>query len=124
MSPTQHDDVLDRLKAKEDEMEARIQEARSRASAIKEGALTKVREIKTASQSELDSEIERIVAARTAEIEAEVAGIDAQAGRDAEELKNRGLRRRDKAISEAVRFVMEGVCDQEDEKDPDNRPKG
>jgi vacuolar-type H+-ATPase subunit H len=111
MSERRHDDVLDRLKHKEDEMEAQIQEARTRASSIKDEALKKVREIKSARQNELDSEIEKIVASRTGEIDAEVAGIEEQALTDAEELRDKGLKRADEAVLEGVRFIMEGVCD-------------
>lgn len=124
MSDKRHDDVLDHLKSKEDEMEARIQDARTRAAAIREEALKKVRDIKAARQRELDSEVDGIVAGRTTEIDADVAAVERQAERDAEELRARGTKRIDEAVTEAVRFITEGGCDKGDEKDSDNRPKG
>lgn len=124
MSQRTHDDVLDRLKSKEDEMEARIQEARTRASAIKDEAARKAREIRTERARALDAEVDAISAERRREIDAEVAAVDARAEQDAAELRKKGLERIDPVVAEAVRFITEGGSDQGDEKDSDNRSEG
>jgi len=124
MEEREDNDVLDRLKSKEDEMEALIAEARRSAAAIREEAAARAKRIVEDAAAALEPELEKMTEKAREEVAREVRSMEDQARREAEELRKRGAARKDEAVEAVVRFVMEGICDQGDEEDPDNRAEG
>ncbi|MBI5810257.1 MAG: hypothetical protein HZB21_03595 [Deltaproteobacteria bacterium] len=121
-------DILDMLKEKEKEMEALINEAKNKASFIREEAVKRAKEIKAAELKEMDAEIEALKAMEEARIMEEVSCFEAKAKEEAEGFKRSEEGKRARAIKEAVRIIMgmaaEGSDDREDDKGSDNRTQG
>ena len=105
------EDILEQLKSKEDEMEALINEARRKASSIKEDALRKAKEIKSARMKETEEEFSGIIARKREAAALEAASIEADAEARAGELKRISVARSDDAVKEVVRFINEGLGD-------------
>ncbi len=103
------EDILEQLKSKEDEMEALINEARRKASSIKEDALRKAKEIKSARMKETEEEFSGIIARKTEAAALEAASIEADAGARAGKLRGLVAEQKDKAVKEVVRFINEGL---------------
>jgi len=98
-------DILAGLRAKEDELEARVNEARREAASIREAALKSAREKKAAAFLELETEIESFVEARTKEMTAEAAVIEEKGREEAARLRAVGERNFEKAVDEIVRLI-------------------
>jgi len=105
------DDVLDRLKAKEEEIDAAINIAKRQAASIKEGALKKARELKLASLKRLDEEARVLAARQGTELKNLSEKMDAEAGARAAELRRLGLGNMDKAVEAVLRRVTEALSD-------------
>lgn len=101
------EDVLAQLRAKEDELEARVSEARSQAASIRESALKSAREMKAAAVEELESEIKSFIEARTKEMNEEAAVIEENGRQEALRLKAVGERNFEKAVDGIVEFIKE-----------------
>jgi len=98
-------DILAELRAKEDELEARVNVARREAASIREAALKSAREKKAAAFSELDSELKSFVEARTKEMNEEAAVIEEKGREEASRLRAVGERNFEKAVDEIVRLI-------------------
>lgn len=98
-------DILAELRAKEDELEARVNEARREAASIREAALKSAREKKAAAFSELETEITSFVEARTKEMNEEAAAIEEKGRGEAARLRGVGERNFEKAVDEIVRLI-------------------
>lgn len=118
------EDILDRLKEKEDEMESLINEARGRASLIREEAARRAKEIKNARLNEIDSEVKEASIREEEHIRKEVFNIEEEARSSIGELRRRGAERKGKAVKEVIRYILEGIGDKGDEEAPDNRAEG
>lgn len=99
-------DMLDRLRAKEEEMEALINDARKRAAAIKEDALKKARELKERKVREIEAELQ---SRRTLEEEENIRNgmrrIE-EAEEAIEELRKRAELKRGEAVKEVMRLTL------------------
>ncbi|MFQ5465633.1 MAG: hypothetical protein ACE5EI_06870 [Thermodesulfobacteriota bacterium] len=124
MPEREDNNVLDRLKSKEDEMEALIAEARRSAAAIREEAAARAKRIIEDAAVALEPELEEMTEKARSEVAREVRSMEDRSRREAEELRKRGAAKKAEAVEAVVRFVMEGVCDQGDEEGPDNRAEG
>ncbi|MBI5886720.1 MAG: hypothetical protein HZB85_09115 [Deltaproteobacteria bacterium] len=118
------EDLIDRLKRKEDEFDALIAEAKKGASAIKDEAVKKARELKAARRGTIEDTVRAEAAAREEETGLEVRGIEQEAKARSELIRNRGGKRLAAAAAKVVIRVVEGIGDKGDAKSPDNRPKG
>jgi len=103
------EDILEQLKSKEDEMEALINEARKKAASIREEALKKAKEIKSAKIKETEAELAGFAGKKREAAELEAASIEKDAVKRAEELKKKGVARKDEAVKAVVRFINEGL---------------
>lgn len=103
------EDILDRLKAREDEIEAYMNEVKKTASEMKERALIKAKELKNARIKEIDEEVKRIVSAGEDEIKKEALAIESEAAKEIEELRRRGNENMEKAVREVMRLITEGL---------------
>ncbi len=108
------DDVLDRLKSKEEEIEAAINAAKRQAASIKEGALKKAREFKLSGLKRLDEEARALAARQGEELKKLSEKMDAEAAAKAAELRRTGLQNMDKAIEAVLRRVTEELSDKRD----------
>lgn len=99
------EDILEELKAKEEEMEALINDAKRRASVIKEGAVKAARELKSASLRDMEKDIKELASRDEAAITEEVKRIEEESKKSAEGLKIKGLSMRDKAVEEVIRII-------------------
>lgn len=98
-------DILAELRAKEDELEARVNEARREAASIRETALKSAREMKAAAVLELESELKSFVEARTKEMNEEAAVIEEKGREEAARLRAVGERNFEKAVDGIVKLV-------------------
>ena len=103
------EDILEQLKSKEDEMEALINEARKQAASMKENALKKAKEIRSAKIKETEQELAGIFARRKEAASREAAAIEADAVARAAGLRQTVAAQRDRAVKEVVRFINEGL---------------
>lgn len=118
------DDVLNKLKIKEEEMEALIEESKKRAASIKEDAIRKAIEIKDSAIKGLETELASIAVRERARTAEEVKAIEERAAEEAEDLRSLGLGRKSEAVEAVVRFLLEGIGDKGDEKNSDDRAQG
>ena len=102
------ENIIDRLKHKEKEMEALIEEARVNASRIKADAVKMAREIKSAGMEELEDELKSRAESAEKELREEVARIEESARSAAEELKKKGAEKTEEAVEMVLRVVAEG----------------
>lgn len=101
------EDILAELRAKEVELEARINEARGQAASIREAALRGARDIKAAGALELDSGLKAFIDARTGEMNDEAASIEEKGRQEALRLKEIGERNFERAVEEVVKFIKQ-----------------
>lgn len=103
------EDILERLKSKELEMEEFLNEARRKAASIKEDALRTAREVRSARTKEMERELsEQAVMEKEAALK-EAQSIEKEAVKLAGDLKKKGEARKDKAVAGVVRFIIEGL---------------
>lgn len=103
------EDILEKLKSKEDEMEALINEARRKTASIREEALKKAKEIKSAKMKEMEAELAGFAGGKREAYAEEAAAIEKDAAKRAGELKEKGVSRKDEAVKAVVRFINEGL---------------
>jgi vacuolar-type H+-ATPase subunit H len=103
------EDILERLKSKELEMEEFLNEAGRKASAIKEDALRKAKEVRAVKTKEMERELSELAAHEREAALKEVESIEKEAVELAEKLKKKGEARKDKAVAEVVRFIIDGL---------------
>lgn len=115
--------ILDKLRAKESEMEALLREARTRASSIREEALIKAKEIRDNALKEMETTVEELTAREEAGIRKAVKGIEEKASEDAASFKERAGARMDEAVRRVMEIVLEAKVDKGDDKGPDHRTK-
>lgn len=108
------DDVLDRLKSKEEEIEAAINAAKRQAASIKESALKKAREFKLSGLKRLDEEARALAARQGAELKDLSEKMDAETEAKAAELTRLGLQNMDRAIEAVLKRVTEALSDKRD----------
>ncbi len=121
------ENIIERLRRKEEEMEALVAGARDRAASIREDAAGKADEIRKGAAAALDAEMERLGVLSGPGIEKEVSEIEEAAALEAGRIRDAGRRRRQAAVEEAMRAVTEGIGrggdDKGDGKGPHNRAK-
>ena len=103
------DNVIDRLRVKEEEMEALVAGAKSRAAFIRDDAVRKAGEAREAGLAALEGEIKRLGAELEANIKKEIAEIEKDAGKEAAALKEMGGQRMEAAVRQAAKFIIEGI---------------
>jgi len=103
------DNVIDRLRVKEEEMEALVAGARNRAAFIREDAVRKAGEAREAGLAALEGDIRRLGVELEANIKKEIAGIEKDAGQEAAALKEKGGQRMEAALRQAAKFIIEGI---------------
>ncbi|GMR04606.1 MAG: hypothetical protein BMS9Abin23_0506 [Thermodesulfobacteriota bacterium] len=116
------ENLIDRLKVKEEEMDALIEDARKKAASIKKDALEKAAGLKGAALEKIDAEVEAARAAAEDAIMKEVEAFEHEARAGAAELREKGLSRIERAVERILSIVAEGIDDREDDKDTDHRP--
>ena len=99
------DDILAELRAKEEELEARINEARREAASIREAALKSARELRAGSISGLEGELKAFADSRTREMNEEAASIEEKGREEALRLKALGERNFERAVEEVMKFI-------------------
>lgn len=115
------EDIINRLKGKEDEFEAMIADARKRAAAIKDDALKKAKEFKAARFGEIQDAVKAESSAIEDEIAREAGRIEEEAAAKAACIRDIGGEKMDSAVREVLKRVAEGIGDKGDAEDPDNR---
>lgn len=103
------DNVIDRLRVKEEEMDALVAGARNRAAFIREDALRKAGEARVSGLAALEDEIRRLGAEFEVNIKKEIAEIEKDAGREAAALREKGGQKMEAAIRRAAEFITEGI---------------
>ncbi|MBI1912546.1 MAG: hypothetical protein HYS21_11170 [Deltaproteobacteria bacterium] len=103
------EDILEKLRAKEEEMEALINDARKKAAIIREGAAKTAKELKADRIREIEEELKRISSIAEVEMQKEVARIEEQAQKDVEDIRKKGAERKDKAVKEVIKAVLESM---------------
>ena len=101
------EDILNEIRAREEEMEALINDARGQAASIREAALKSARELRARSLSELEEELKSISDGKLTEMKEEAARIEEQGRREAEKLKVLGEKNFEKVVEEVMRFIRE-----------------
>lgn len=102
------DDIIEKLRTKEEEMETLLLETRKQAAIIKEAAIKRAKELKTAKLIEMEEGLRKASEKEDAVIAAEADAIDKEGQRLALELKAKGERNMDRAVEAAVRSIMGG----------------
>lgn len=101
------EDILAELRAKEEEMEALLGDARRQAASIRDAATKSARELRSRSLSELEQELKSISDGKTRDMKQEAAKIEDEGRRDAERLKARGEKNFEKVVEEVMRFIRD-----------------
>lgn len=104
-------DILEELKKKEEAMEALINEAKKRASVIREASIKSARELKAVRLREIDAELKGLSDKSEEGLKKEVSSIEEAGKRDAEALEQKGEARKEKAIEEVMRTLSGGAID-------------
>lgn len=99
------DDILAELRAKEEELEARINEARREAASIREAALKSARESRALSISGLEGELKAFADSRIREMNEEAARVEEKGREEASRLKALGESNFEKAVEEVMKFI-------------------
>lgn len=115
------DDVLSRLKAKEEEMEALLDEAKRKAASIKEEAVKRAGEIREEAARRTEAELAGAASDEKAAMDKEVEEIWREGHAAARALREKGEARKDRAVEAVTGLILEGIRDQGDEEGPDNR---
>jgi len=118
------EDLIDRLKKKEDEFEALIVEAKKSAAVIKDEALKKARELKAAMRRAIEDAVRAEAVAKEEETGLEVRTIEQEAKAQVAVIRNKGGKGLDAAVGAVIICLVEGIGDKGDAKGSDNRPKG
>lgn len=103
------EDILAELREKEDEMEALISEAREKAAHMREEALKSARAISEKASAEADEEVRAILSSERASIAQEASRIEEDGSKEADRLREKGLRNTEKVVSEVMRFLIESI---------------
>lgn len=101
-------DILEGLRAKEEEMAAMIEQARLKAVAIRESAVRQAKEIKTAREIEAQALIREAAVEQESLMRQEAGEVEAKALETAKALTVKGGSR----LEEAVEFVVRTVSGQ------------
>ncbi|MBI2414131.1 MAG: hypothetical protein HYV24_13085 [Deltaproteobacteria bacterium] len=101
-------DILEELKRKEEAMEALINDAKKRASAIREASLKSAKELKAVKLKDIEAELSLLSEASEKGLKHEISSIEEAGKRDAEALKKKGEANREKAIEEVMRTLTGG----------------
>lgn len=99
-------DILESLKKKEDELELLLQEARGKASQIKENAVEERKNILSSLAVELEAQREAFRKAQLADLGKEVLRIKEDAHREAERLNAEAERNIDKAVETVLKVII------------------
>lgn len=97
------EDMIERLKAKEEEMEALLTGARKKALSIREEAHRNAKEIKNAKLMELEREIKDIEAGADASVKDEIRKIEESGKTLVEGIRKKGSANSEAALEEAAR---------------------
>lgn len=101
-------DILDELKRKEEAMEALINDAKKRASAVREASIKSAREQKAVKLKGIEAELKGLSDRSGEGLEKEVSSIEEAGNKDAEALEQKGEARKEKAIEEVMRILSGG----------------
>lgn len=115
------ENIIDKLKAKEDEMESLVAGARKKAAAIREEAVRKAMELKKSGAAGIEEELSRMKKTAMDEVDLEVRKIDAEAEAAAKVITAAGAERKEEAVRVVARLISEGIHDREDDEGPDYR---
>lgn len=99
------EDILAGLRAKEEEMEALLNNARREAASIREAALQSARSLKEKLRSELEEELKKTYESRMKETLEEAGRIEEEGRIEAERLREKGEKNLGKVVAEVVSFV-------------------
>lgn len=98
-------DILEGLRAKEEEISAIIEEARLKASSIREAAVRRAKEIKTAREIEAHSIISEAGREQERIMREEAASVESKSIEAAKALRVKGTSRLEEAAIDVVRIV-------------------
>lgn len=101
------EDILAELRAKEEEMEALLEQARKQAASIRDEASRTARGIRESARSGSMEEVRAFEEAERALIEDEAGKIEEKGRQEAQELRAKGERNMEKVVAEVMRFLME-----------------
>lgn len=101
------EDILAELRAKEEEMETLLGDARQQAASIREAALKSARELRSKSLLELEGELKSISDEKMNEMKQEAGKIEDRGRKDAERLKAHGEKNFEKVVEEVMRFIRD-----------------
>lgn len=101
------EDILAELRAKEEEMEAFINDARGKAVSMREAAQKSARELRARSSAELDERLKALYDEKTAAMKEEARRIEEEGRIEADRLRERGERNFEKVVQELMRFIIE-----------------
>ncbi len=103
------DNIIDRLRVKEEEMEDMVARARNRAAFIRVDALRKAGEMRGSGLAALEDEIRRLGDEIEAKIKNEIAEIEKDPGHEAAAFREKGGQRMEAAIRQAAEFITQGI---------------
>lgn len=115
------ENIIDRLKSKEDEMEAHLAEARRKAASIREDAVKRAAAIRGAGAGDIEAEAAKMRAEAAKEVDAATKRLKGEGRAEAERVRSEGAGRIEDAVALVERLIAEGIDDREDDKGPDNR---
>lgn len=101
------EDILAELRAREEEMEAFIKDAREQAASIRETAQRSARELRARSLADLENELKSVSDEKTNEMKKEAGRIEEEGRKEAEKLKERGEKNFEKVVDEVMRFIKD-----------------
>lgn len=105
------DNIIDKLKAKEEEMDALINETRKKAASIKEEALRRAKEVRESKAAELEREIQSTITSGEEDIKSELNDIEVKARMEAAALRQKGAEKLSAAIEYVMRIAAGGFDD-------------
>lgn len=100
------DDVIDNLKLKEEEIEARLSKARAEAAAIKDSAARRARDIKDDQMNRMHKDVSEEQQRETEELVRLVSDMDAQAAKAVAALRDKSAGRRGEAAAEVLNVIL------------------
>ncbi|OGP21212.1 MAG: hypothetical protein A2054_02870 [Deltaproteobacteria bacterium GWA2_55_10] len=101
------EDILAELRAREEEMEALVEQARKEAASIRDEAARTSRAIRESAGSRSLEEVRAFEDSERALIEDEARAIEEQGRAEAAELRAKGERNMEKVVTEVMRFLIE-----------------
>lgn len=99
------EDILAELRAREEEMEALLDQSRKEAVSIRDEALRSSREIRDSAKAKSMEEVRALEDSGRALIEDEAERIEERGRAEAAELRAKGERNMEKVVSEVMRFL-------------------